>query len=248
MDKNAVLLSYDLLPILEDLLKNGNAQAAAEITVAIIKYDKDGEEPVFDDSMVAFVWRTVIKPKLDEYKRKYDERAKRNRENGANGGRPKKQEVINKPSGLNETQKTQSVIENPKNPVGLEKPKQTSIDKISIDKIREDEIRKEKINKKEKPPKHKYGEYQNVLLSDEELLKLQTEFPLDWQNRIESVSSYCASHGKSYKDYLATIRNWARNERQKITPQTIPKAQGKNDIQAGLALMESFLAGESNAD
>ena len=88
---------------------------------------------------------------------------------------------------------------------------------------------KEKINKKEKPRKHKYGQYQNVLLSDDELEKLKTEFPSDWQERIERVSEYCASKGKTYKDYLATIRSWARKDRPKIVPVQ------KNDVQSGLA-------------
>jgi len=61
--------------------------------------------------------------------------------------------------------------------------------------------------------KHKYGEYQNVLLTDEQFEKLKNEFPNDYLQRIEKVSCYCASKGKSYKDYLATIRNWARNEK-----------------------------------
>ena len=77
--------------------------------------------------------------------------------------------------------------------------------------------------------RHKYGQYKNVLLSDDEVEKLKTEFPLDWQDRIERVSEYCASKGKTYKDYLATIRSWARKDRQKIVPVQ------KNDVQSGLA-------------
>jgi phosphopantetheine adenylyltransferase len=53
----------------------------------------------------------------------------------------------------------------------------------------------------------------NVLLSDEEMEKLKTEFPTDYRDRIERVSEYCASTGKSYKNYLATIRNWAKKDR-----------------------------------
>lgn len=71
--------------------------------------------------------------------------------------------------------------------------------------------------------RHKYGEYQNVLLSDEQLEKLQNEFPTDWKVRIERVSEYCASSGKSYKDYLATIRNWAKKEHVRNQPITKPK-------------------------
>lgn len=66
--------------------------------------------------------------------------------------------------------------------------------------------------KKTKKAKHKYGTYQNVLLSDEDMEKLKTEFPADYEDRIERVSMYCKSKGKSYSDYLATIRNWARKE------------------------------------
>lgn len=66
--------------------------------------------------------------------------------------------------------------------------------------------------------KHKYGLYKNVLLTNDQLEKIKKEFPNDWEERIERVSEYCASTGKKYKDYLATIRNWARNEKQKIEP------------------------------
>lgn len=65
--------------------------------------------------------------------------------------------------------------------------------------------------KPKKPTRHKYGEYSNVLLTDEELDKLREEFP-DWQERIERLSSYIASTGKAYKSHLATIRNWARKD------------------------------------
>lgn len=66
--------------------------------------------------------------------------------------------------------------------------------------------------KKEKPIKHKHGEYNNVMLSDAEFEKLKAEFPNDYQSRIERLSGYMQSTGKSYKDHLATIRNWARRD------------------------------------
>lgn len=64
---------------------------------------------------------------------------------------------------------------------------------------------------RKKPVKHKYGEYNNVLLTDEEYQKLQTMFP-DIQDRIERLSEYVASTGKSYKSHYATIRAWARKD------------------------------------
>lgn len=66
-----------------------------------------------------------------------------------------------------------------------------------------------------KPPKatrHKYGMYENVLLTDEDFQKLQEEFPHDYTERIERLSEYIASTGKKYKSHLATIRAWARKD------------------------------------
>ncbi|MDQ8566417.1 replisome organizer [Enterococcus faecium] len=75
---------------------------------------------------------------------------------------------------------------------------------------------------KAKPIRHKYGEYKNVLLSDEQMEKLKTEFPNDYQERIERLSEYCESSGKTYKNYLATIRSWARKE--KSEPKNAPSS------------------------
>ena len=64
------------------------------------------------------------------------------------------------------------------------------------------------------PRKHKYGEYKNVLLTDDELEKLKAEYA-DYLDRIERLSSYIASTGKAYKSHYATIRNWARADAEK---------------------------------
>lgn len=63
----------------------------------------------------------------------------------------------------------------------------------------------------EKQQKHKHGEYGNVLLTDEELQKLKAQFP-DYLARIDRLSGYIASTGKSYKSHYATILNWARRD------------------------------------
>ncbi len=87
-------------------------------------------------------------------------------------------------------------------------PQSKSIDK----RVKSIELKKE-IEKDNKPTRHKYGHYENVLLSDDDLEKLKSEFPKDWQNRIERLSEYIASSGKKYKSHLATIRSWARTEK-----------------------------------
>lgn len=99
----------------------------------------------------------------------------------------------------------------------IEKSSDTSSDVAVSDKDKEGDKDKEKdinnniISPLAKEKRHKYGAYNNVLLSDTDMEKLKTEFP-DWQERIERLSEYIASTGKSYKNHLATIRNWAKRD------------------------------------
>lgn len=78
-----------------------------------------------------------------------------------------------------------------------------------------------------KPPKvvrHKYGYYEQVLLTDEDYQKLKAEFPHDYSERIARLDEYIASTGKKYKNHLATIRSWARKDK----PQSKSSAAGAN--------------------
>ena len=79
------------------------------------------------------------------------------------------------------------------------------------------------ISKDTKAIKHKYGLYNNVLLSDEDVTKLQAEFPSDWRVRVERLSEYIASTGKTYKSHLATIRSWDRQDKEKGKPPDKPR-------------------------
>ena len=92
---------------------------------------------------------------------------------------------------------------------------------------------------KAKPTRHKYGEYKNVSLSDQELEKLKSEFPSDWQKRIENVSEYCATSGRTYKNYLAVIRKWAKKDNSNQNQSSIPR---KQNYQNNRPRSESYVA------
>lgn len=95
-------------------------------------------------------------------------------------------------------------------PNGNQMAPQYSIGKLSTGKVSTGEDIEEAA-----PPKssrHKYGMYENVLLTDVEYQKLKEEFPHDYTDRIERLSEYIASRGKKYKNHLATIRSWARKD------------------------------------
>lgn len=60
-----------------------------------------------------------------------------------------------------------------------------------------------------KAERHKYGEYKHVLLTDEQVKKLNEDFGNDTVALyIRKVDEYCQQTGKTYKDYNLTIRNW----------------------------------------
>ena len=87
---------------------------------------------------------------------------------------------------------------------------------VRLGKDKLGEVSVGKVIEEAKPPKptrHKYGLYENVLLTDEDYRKLQEEFPHDYTDRIERLSEYMASTGKPYKNHLATIRNWAKKDK-----------------------------------
>lgn len=80
---------------------------------------------------------------------------------------------------------------------------------------------------KVKAIRHKYGEYQNVLLTDEDYAKLQAEFPTEYESLIERLSAYMASTGRAYKNHLATMRNWAWRDLEKGTARSSPIPQAR---------------------
>lgn len=152
---------------------------------AMLEYAQRGTTPEFRGNE-RFLWPTA--------KLNIDREAAfllKQHKNGALGGRPKKpKETQQNPTKPKETQKTQ-------------KDKDKDKENISLPTVEISRAR------------HQYGTYSNVLLSDDELAKLKTEFPHDWQDRIERVSEYVAKTGTSYKNFLAVIRSWARKDGEK---------------------------------
>lgn len=133
--------------------------------------------------VLSMVVYSSFKPYIEESFTDYE----RDVRNGHKGGRPQKPPVTPGKGGL---------------------PSPTQADAEA-----EEDAEKETGNKADKPhTRHKYGSYKNVLFTDEEYAKLQAEFPGDYSERIERLSEYIASTGKSYKSHLATIRSWARKD------------------------------------
>ena len=133
----------------------------------------------------------------------FQSRSETARQNGKKGGRPKGSKTKQKPKETdlvflaNQSETKQKTKEKEKEEYKKEVSKDTS----------------------KKPPKHRHGEYGNVLLTEDELAKLKERFPTDWEARIRNLDEYIGYKGAKYKSHYLTIINWA-NRDQRSGPRT----------------------------
>ena len=90
------------------------------------------------------------------------------------------------------------------NPLGII-TNESNTDKSNTESIKERDTGQPSVSRR-------YGLYGNVFLTDKDMEKLRDEFPSDYDRRIEELSEYMASKGKTYRNHLATIRSWARRD------------------------------------
>ena len=89
--------------------------------------------------------------------------------------------------------------------------------------IRDKERDRDKVRVREKegqPIRSAFGAYQNVFLSDSELVELQNKLPTSWKHYIDRLSEYMTSSGRQYQNHAATIRRWAAADQKKSHQQT----------------------------
>ena len=105
---------------------------------------------------------------------------------------------------------------------GSEKTKQGCLENDEDNNTINNPINNSYNNKQTKKTRHKYGDNQNVLMTKEEHDKLSEKFPNDLEKRINNLSYYMASTGKSYKSHYMTIISWARRDKEKTSTQNKP--------------------------
>lgn len=105
----------------------------------------------------------------------------------------------------------------------------TSYDAIDIDKEedKEKDIDKDISNKKPKPSKHKHGEYQNVLLSDDEYNKLHQDYP-NANELITYLDEYIEMKGYKAKSHYLAIRKWVVDAVNRDNKKQYKEAQTSN--------------------
>ena len=87
---------------------------------------------------------------------------------------------------------------------------------IGLDIDKDIDIESKNVTVTQKETKHKYGEYQNVLLTDKELEKLKQDYP-NYEELIKHLDEYIAMKGYKAKSHYLAIKKWvvdAVNERK----------------------------------
>lgn len=94
--------------------------------------------------------------------------------------------------------------------------------------------KKDQSNKKNVSTiKHKYGENNNVLLTDDEYKKLQVKVK-EYQKWIDALSRYISQSGKHYESHYHTILNWSRPESKNNSSDTSGSFDTDDFFQAAL--------------
>ena len=97
-----------------------------------------------------------------------------------------------------------------------------------------------------KEPRHKYGEFKNVLLSDKDLEKLKAEYGEELVEKyIKKMDEWIELNGRRYKNYYLALRQWMNKEVSK-KQEKVKKQEGdtKYDEEYFTKLMEQTLKGE----
>ena len=105
MNKDSFIAYLEWLENCEELTD----EEFGQLMRAVFKYAKNGLIPTFSDRGMSLAWKP-IRQALDRTSDKYEEKCKRNSENGKKGGRPKKTEDSGK---TQKPKKANGFFENP---------------------------------------------------------------------------------------------------------------------------------------
>lgn len=190
-------------------------EQAGKLIKAIYEYVETGEMPELDNVLDLVI--TPFQTVLDKDKAKYEEVSRARAEAGSKGGKQNKR---------SETKESKS-----KQKKQLQTKNSNCDDN---DNEYDNDFKKENIKRK------KYGENQNVLFTDEEYEKVKAYFPNDYEKRIQALDDYIQSKGAKYKDFVATLKNWARKEGYKPPSVSEPPKEEFREVDISQLTQEEY--------
>ncbi len=200
--KDSLILYYGLY---EDL-KNLNKTEIADVIMAIFDYEINGVIPEFRSRSARIVFRNAAKV-LDVNRQKYEEICELNRTKAKIRWHGQKNDEVMPEhtaaySGIKnnaENADTDTVYVTEK-----ETYKDTYNDNVYVNE-------KDTISSSEEgvhTHKKQYGLFSNVSLDEGEYAEFIRMYPSDYQQRIDSMSSYMKAQGKTYKNDFARLCSW----------------------------------------
>lgn len=179
-----------------------------ELLTAMLVYSREGAIAELDPvTAMAFGF---VKATMDREAKKYEERCKKNSDNGKLGGRPKAKKA-NAFSESERLQKNQSQAKKADSDSDIDLKENLSAKADSQKKVR-----------------HKFGEYQHVRLTDVEYDSLVAGFGDDLvKAAVRAVDEYCEKSGKRYKNYNLVIRDWGLNRARELLRSKAPPGNNR---------------------
>jgi predicted phage replisome organizer len=185
-NNSGVFMFNDKIPYTDEMLSTIFRRPLNTVRLALSVFEEYG--------MIEIVNNTITIPKWDKHQQSESlELYRENNRKRAAKFREKQKEIA--------CNVTDNVTDN----VTVTLRNADRIDKNRIDKNRIDKIIDIDSGK---PQKHKHGEFNHVLLTDDEYSRLCDDYgPATADLYIKKVDEYCEQSGKRYKNYNLAIRN-----------------------------------------
>lgn len=202
-------------------------EQAGKLFKAVFEYADSGTETEFEELALALMF-SVFKSQIDANAEKYAEKAERNRKyyqskkaNSENSVKLSQIQKIQSNSAYDtDTDTVTDTVTGTDTVTDTEIIYTDNYNNKDIDSVASATQHTPDSEKTQKEVKHKFGEYQHVRLTDNQFQKLVEDYgESKLKLYIRKVDEYCQQHGKSYKDYNLTIRNWMNKD-------NVPKLNG----------------------
>ncbi len=195
MKNKALILHHDYYEVITLL----SDEEKGKLLTAVMEYDINCEETEFEDRALLVLFKqikksidtnrehyeTTCKKRAENAKRRWEANADENMQLHANADNGNRNTNTN---GNTNANRNVNVNENEKTTSPINKRDASSASYEHTDKT-------------------PHGEFRNVFLTDEEYTKLK-ERSADADKRIDSLSAYMKSTGKTYADHYAQLLNW----------------------------------------
>lgn len=186
-------------------------EQAGRLFKALFEFAKNGTETDFDDGMMTMIF-SFMADSITRDTAKYNAKCEKNREIAIEREARRRAER-ERQAKETEHERVRSYTN------GTDIDKDIDIDNdIDKDKDKEKEIDNNKRTDKPssalpKSSKKKFGEYKNILLTDEQYQQLIKDYgEMVITDYIQKMDEYIQMKGKKYKDFNLALRNWIKKD------------------------------------